>query len=93
MKRMPKLFGQADVDSAINAWLIPNGYEINPLEDCLVTGYVCVPPDDNHCYFIILPHYLNEWDSALEIHRYRSWDTVPKKTKAIIKAYEEREEN
>jgi hypothetical protein len=86
------LYGQKAVDSFVNEKLIPNGYEINVLEDCLVDGYVCIPPSEKQYWFIFLPHYLNEWSSALEMHRYRSWETVPKKIKATIKLFEDFEE-
>ena len=92
MKRRPNLFNQSDVDRYINDMLIPQGYEINVLPDTLVDGYVCVPPDDNHKYILFLPYFLNEWSSALELRMFRSWDTIPKKIKAIIEAYEDAEE-
>ena len=87
-----QLYGQKQVDTFVNEKLIPNGYEINVLEDCLVDGYVCVPPADDHYYFIFLPHFLNEWSSALEMHRYSSWDTVPKKIKETIELFEKFED-
>lgn len=86
------LYSQKSVDEFVNGKLEPSGYEINVLEGCLIDGYVCVPPDDKHYLFIFLPHFLNEWSSALEAHRYRSWETVPKKIKATIAEYEREEE-
>lgn len=87
-----KLYGQSAVDQCVAEKLVPAGYDIEPLEDTLVTGYMCTPPDDHHYWIVFLPHFLNEWSSALELHQYRKWENIPARMKATIEAYQTREE-
>ena len=82
-------YSQSAVDDFINEALIPQGYVIEELDDVLVTGYVCYAPSDEWKLVIFLPVYLNEWSSALELHQYRDWTTVPKWMKETIERYRE----
>lgn len=87
-----QIYSQSSVDTFVNEKLMPVGYDVEMLSGCLVDGYACYPPDNNHYLFVFLPHFLNAWSSGLEMHKYKSWETVPKKMKKIIESYTQVEE-
>ena len=69
MKTSNRLFSFDTVDKYIADVLIPEGYEVGVLDGVLVDSYVCYAPDDKHYNIIFAETYLNEWSSALAVHK------------------------
>ena len=83
---MSNLYSYTAIDSLISTLENDYGYECCQIfEGTLGSGnWICVPPDDNHYYYIVSEVYLNEWSSA---HKVRKCSKLSKANEKLLVEY------